>query len=104
MVTGMNRTRRTDARLLRMLPIAAVATFGIAIGAYADVSTTSPASKPALVRRLEADEVQARILENRIDAAQQQAGVVRTAALFGESDEEKAARLAHEQSQDASIS
>ena len=107
MVTGMTITRKTDARSLRIVSIAAVAVFGVAaggVGAFADVNATATSSKPALVRRLEADEVKARVLESHIFAAQQNSGLIRTAALFGESDEEKAARLAHEQSQDASIS
>ena len=104
----MTNTRKSHGSSLsqRIWPIAAVALCGVvvgAVGALADVSTTPAVSKPALVRRLEADEVQARALQAHIFAAQHQAGLMRTAGLFGESDAEKAARLAHEQAQDASI-
>ncbi|HEY5339274.1 MAG TPA: tol-pal system protein YbgF [Rhizomicrobium sp.] len=107
----MTQTRKSPAShlLWKMAPIGVVAVCGVvigAVGAFADVSTATVASKPALVRRLEADEVQARVLQAHLFALQhgdQSAAPVRTAALFGESDEEKAARLAHEQSQDGSI-
>jgi tol-pal system protein YbgF len=110
----MNQLRKsnTGRRLMRLWPGAAAAICGVAIGAVgamADVSATPSVEKATLARKLTADEIQARALEAQLFVAQQQAatmqqsGLVRTADLFGESDEEKAARLAHEQSQDASL-
>ena len=97
---------------MRAWPLAAVAVCGVAVGAaaaMADVSTAPAAQKTALVHKLNAEEIQARALEAQLFVAQQQAeamqqgGLIRTADLFGESDQEKAARQAHEQAQDASI-
>jgi tol-pal system protein YbgF len=107
-VTNMTKLRKPNASrlLMRVWPVATVAVCGVvigAVGALADVSETPTVAKAAIVRKLNADEIQARALEAQIFVAQQQTGLVRTAALFGESDEEKAARLAHEQAQDASI-
>jgi tol-pal system protein YbgF len=100
-MTKMRKSSRT-----RVWHIAAIAAVGMtvgAVGALADVNAAQMATVPKLARRLDADEVQARALATHIKALQQKSGYVRTAALFGESDEEKAARLAKEQSQDASI-
>ncbi|HEY7977594.1 MAG TPA: tol-pal system protein YbgF [Rhizomicrobium sp.] len=90
----------------RLWRIAAVATLGItagAVGALADVNAVQMPSAPKMARKLEAGEVQSRALEAHMNTVQQKAGYTRTAALFGESDEEKAARLAHEQNQDTQI-
>ncbi|HEY2032916.1 MAG TPA: tol-pal system protein YbgF [Rhizomicrobium sp.] len=81
----------------RAWQIAVVAALGLAtgaVGALADVNAARNTA-PKLARRLEADEVQSR--------AQQTPAYIRTAALFGESDEERAARLAKEQNQDTQI-
>ncbi len=113
-VIDMTQLHRLDAGKLfmRVWPAAAVAICGVAIGAagaLADVSTIPSKDKAALAHKLTADELQARALEAQLFVAQQQAstmqqgGLIRTAGLFGESDDEKAARLAHEQSQDTSI-
>ncbi|HEY8947584.1 MAG TPA: tol-pal system protein YbgF [Rhizomicrobium sp.] len=80
-------------RLAQIGAIAVLAASAGAVGALADVSASQIPSKVA--RRLDASEVQAR--------AQQRPTYIRTAALFGESDDEKAARLAHEQNQDTQI-
>ena len=90
----------------RAWQIAAIAALGIMAGgvaALADVNTSQamPTSRPA--RRLDADEVQARALETHMNAVLQKGAYLRTAGLFGESDAEKAARLAKEQGQDAAI-
>ncbi|MBS0273520.1 MAG: tol-pal system protein YbgF [Proteobacteria bacterium] len=91
----------------RLWQIAAIAALGImagGVGALADVNATQQAaltSRPA--RKLDADEVQARALEAHMNSVLQKGAYVRTAGLFGESDEEKAARLAKEQGQDAAI-
>lgn len=57
----------------------------------------------SLRQRISSDELQAKALARQLQAEQAPAGQVRVAALFGESDEEKAARLQHEQNQDSSI-
>jgi tol-pal system protein YbgF len=102
----------TGRLFMRVWPAAAVALCGVAVGAVgalADVASAPAIQKAVLARKLTADELQARALEAQIFVAQQQAnamqqgGLIRTAGLFGESDDEKAARLAHEQSQDTSI-
>jgi tol-pal system protein YbgF len=99
-------TKMRKSHFPRAWKIAAVAMFGVtvcAVGALADVNAAQDASAPRRARKLEADEVQSRALEARLRVVQQSAGYVRTAGLFGESDEEKAARLAKEQSQDTQI-
>jgi tol-pal system protein YbgF len=100
-MTKMRKSSRT--RIWRIAAVAAVGVTVGAVGALADVNAAQTMTAPKLARRLDADEVQARTLATHIQAMQQKSGYVRTAALFGESDEEKAARLAKEQSQDASI-
>lgn len=91
----------------RVWQIAAIAALGITaggVGALADVNATQQAMLTSMpVRKLDADEVQARALEVRMNAVLQKGAYLRTAGLFGESDEEKAARLAKEQGQDAAI-
>jgi tol-pal system protein YbgF len=59
-----------------------------------------------IARQLDGAEVQSRATENGTPLAGQLPGAYRVAQLFGESDEEKAARLAaqqHEQSQDSTM-
>jgi tol-pal system protein YbgF len=70
-------------------------------GAGSASSQTSDDS--TVVRRLDAAEVKTRALENKLANDNKRLGSYRVADLFGESDEEKAARLQHEQSQDSSI-
>jgi tol-pal system protein YbgF len=113
-VTSMIQLRKPHAGrfLTRAWPLAIVAVCGVAAGAaaaMADVSAAPTAQKTVLVHKLNAEEIQARALQAQLFMAQQQAGalqqggLIRTADLFGESDQEKAARLAREQAQDASI-
>ena len=54
--------------------------------------------------RLSADEAQARYLSQHVEALANETGETRVAQLFGESDEEKAARLAAEQREQAQSS
>jgi tol-pal system protein YbgF len=54
--------------------------------------------------RLSADEAQARYLSRHVEGLANEAGETRVAQLFGESDEEKAARLAAEQREQAQSS
>lgn len=75
----------------RLWCIAAIALLGVtagATGAFADVAGPGSAA-PKVARKLEASEMRARTIQ--------------VAGLFGESDDEKAARLAKEQSQDTQI-
>jgi tol-pal system protein YbgF len=117
-VTNMIQSRKPNAArfFMRAWPLAVVAICGVAVGAaaaMADVSTAPTARKAVLVHKLNAEEIQARALQAQLFMAQQQAGeiqqggqqtgLIRTADLFGESDQDKAARLAREQAQDASI-
>ena len=98
------RKMRKSSRM-RAWHIAAIVAAGMtasAVGAMADVNVVQMTA-PKLARRLEVDEVQARAFAAHTITAQQRAGYVRTAALFGESDEERAARLAKEQNQDTQI-
>ena len=90
-------TKMRNSSSARAWPIMAVAALGLTVGAVSALADVSPApgAAPKVARRLEADEVQSR--------AQQKPAFLRTAALFGESDEEKAERLAKEQNQDAQI-
>lgn len=95
----MRKSSRT-----RAWQIAAIAALGIsagAVGALANVNAANVTTRPA--RKLEADEVQAHAFAAHLKAVQQKGVYMRTAALFGESDEERAAREAKEQSQDAAI-
>jgi len=99
-------TKMRKSHQSRLWRITAIAMLGVAVGAVgalADVHVGQVASAPKIARKLDANEVQARILPAQMMALQQKPSLVRTAALFGESDEEKAAREAKEQSQDAAI-
>jgi tol-pal system protein YbgF len=86
------------SRALRTAALAALAITAGAAGALADTSLTQAA--PTVARKSSADEMQARGVDS---AAQRKQSYLRVAGLFGESDEEKAARLAHEQNQDTQI-
>jgi tol-pal system protein YbgF len=57
----------------------------------------------ALNVRLDAAETRLRMLDGKAATLEQSTGKLQVADLFGESDEEKAARLQHEQNQDANI-
>jgi tol-pal system protein YbgF len=104
------RRYKAGKLLRRAWPMAALAACGVAMGAAAAAADAPSApSSTTLARKLTTDELQTRAREAQIFVAQQQAStmqqgaLLRTADLFGESDEEKAARLAKEQGQDAAI-
>jgi tol-pal system protein YbgF len=101
-MSGMMKMHNpTATRLLRATAMAVLAMTAGAAAALADVNFSQSPSKVA--RMLSADEVQARAQGAGMAAAPQTQPYLRVAGLFGESDEEKAARLAHEQNQDAQI-
>jgi tol-pal system protein YbgF len=101
-MSGM--TKKPHAmRLLQTAAIAALVVSAGAASAVADVNFSQAASTPKLARQLSADEVQARALSVHAQRVEQKPAQIRVAGLFGESDEEKAARLAHEQNQDTQI-
>ncbi|MGN6516537.1 MAG: tol-pal system protein YbgF [Rhizomicrobium sp.] len=77
--------RKPETRLCWIAVIAALGIGAGAVSAVADVQTGGS----RVVRKMEANEVRARTIQ--------------VAGLFGESDDEKAARLAHEQNQDTQI-
>ncbi|HEX3430196.1 MAG TPA: tetratricopeptide repeat protein [Rhizomicrobium sp.] len=56
-----------------------------------------------LAARLSADQAKAQALSQRLEMIAKNGGETRVAEMFGESDEEKAARLQKEQAQDSSI-
>lgn len=92
----------SDLRLSRM---AALAILGVCMGtagALADVGS-SALKAPKLAREVEASRVQSHAAGWSGSTTRQEVQPVRVAGLFGESDDEKAARLAKEQAQDASI-
>lgn len=66
-------------------------------------SAAGEAQNGDLAARLSAAEAQTNHLSQRIDNISKTSGETRVAQLFGESDEEKAARLQREQAQDSSI-
>jgi tol-pal system protein YbgF len=70
--------------------------------ALAQTQTPNP-SLDELTRRIAATQSKAEALSGRTAAISAKEGGTRVAQLFGESDEEKAARLQHEQAQDSSI-
>jgi len=89
-----------------------VASLGILLGtaAFADSlpggdAQSAPTAQlaRALKTRLAADEAQAARLEGKIATGQDRTGAMQVADLFGESDQEKQARLQREQAQDSSI-
>ncbi len=102
------RTRETRLRIGQIAAVAAGCVLIGAAGAIADVRDAPTSAKPAVARQLSTSEIQARAFGARLFVAQQQQqqmaqGSLQVADLFGESDEEKAAREQHEQAQDASI-
>lgn len=96
------KRQTTSSRLLRIAAITALTATASGVGALADVNLSQENPAPKVARRLDADEVQARALDTRTRMGRP-SGYTRIAGLFGESDEEKAARLAHEQNQDTQI-
>src|SRR5690242_2944943 len=102
-MSGMTKMHKSHSmRLLRSAAIAALVLTAGAASALADVNFSQISSTAKVARQLSADEVQARALNARVQRVQQKPSL-RVAALFGESDEEKAARLAKEQNQDTQI-
>jgi tol-pal system protein YbgF len=90
------RPRRLPAVLVTGLLYCAA---GVAAGAAQPVPST-----PDLEQRIAVDQALAGRLATRVaDMSAQASGAERVAQLFGESDEEKAARLQREQAQDSSI-
>ncbi len=86
-------------------PMALVSGFGLLVAVAGAWAAQDPKPR-AIVRQLDAAEVQSRAAEIELGPANQLPGAYRVAQLFGESDEEKAARLAaqqHEQSQDSTL-
>ena len=76
----------------------------VAGAAFADVpAANSSDSLKTLSVRIAADEASVQQLERKLGNSENQAGVIRVADLFGESDEEKAARLQKEKDQDQNI-
>jgi tol-pal system protein YbgF len=75
----------------------------LALLAGAASASSQTTGDSTVVRRLDAAEIKTRALENKLASDNKRLGSYRVADLFGESDEEKAARLQHEQSQDSSI-
>ncbi|MBS0277126.1 MAG: hypothetical protein JSR81_05865, partial [Proteobacteria bacterium] len=85
-MSGMIKMRKPHSA--RLLQAAAIAALMMAVGApaaLADVNLSQATPEAAM------------------PAARQAPAYLRVAGLFGESDEEKAARLAHEQNQDTQI-
>jgi len=64
---------------------------------------TAAAQDTDLAARLSADQAKTEQLSHRVDMIANRSGEMRVAQIFGESDEEKAARLQKEQAQDSSI-
>jgi len=94
----MTMMRKPNAtRFLKATAIAGLVVTAGAAAALADVNLAQTTPKAA--RMLSAGEVQLRANDNRA----QNPSYVRVAGLFGESDEERAARLAREQNQDTQI-
>ncbi len=103
--------RTSKQRVTRAWPFAVIAAASLMtgiVGAAADVSAVNDGVPVA--RQLSREEILDRAQTARIFVAQQDQiqdrhdGVMRMADLFGESDEEKAAREQKEQAQDAAIS
>ncbi|HXL99061.1 MAG TPA: tol-pal system protein YbgF [Rhizomicrobium sp.] len=88
---------------MRKMSCAAAVAAGIFLMAANATSAPQPDDSTPLRARLDADLAQDRALESRVAADSQKLGGVQVAALFGESDEEKAAREQHEQNQDSGI-
>jgi tol-pal system protein YbgF len=93
---GMSKMR--NLRKARLLHAAAFILCGVTAGAVGALADAPVSISPRIARQLNSDELQA-----RADALQSSPHYLRVADLFGESDEEKQARLAKEQAQDAGI-
>jgi tol-pal system protein YbgF len=86
-------------------PMAVVSGFGF-LAAVAGAWAAQDPMPHAIAWQLDATQVESRAAENDVSPVDRLPGSYRVADLFGESDEEKAARLAaqqHEQSQDSSL-
>jgi len=82
---------------MRMLTRAILPVFGLCL------LMANAAADPSLDARLKADAVSMNALQAHVADDNAHLNGMRVAALFGESDEEKAAREAHEQNQDQGI-
>ncbi|HWA31136.1 MAG TPA: tol-pal system protein YbgF [Rhizomicrobium sp.] len=96
------RNSSTETRAFWTAVIVIIGVSAGAAGALADVQMAAT-DAPKVARKLNPDEMQARAARWFASDQPQQVQAVRVAGLFGESDDEKAARLAKEQAQDASI-
>lgn len=88
---------------LQRTALGAIAGLLFFAGAATGEPQTASSDLAALKTRLAADEAQAKILQSAIARSPLADRPVQVAGLFGESDEEKAARLQKEQAQDSSI-
>src|SRR5271156_4662269 len=106
-VTAMRKIGDKFFRLNFGPLLAASAVVLVASAAFADVQAPNGSqAAQVLAQRIAADEVRLAQFQQKMTTAEKSAGAIQVADLFGESDEEKAARLAaqqHEQAQDASI-
>src|ERR1041385_7976919 len=98
----MHQIRMPEMGKTRGLLWLLAAVFSLIIGLPA-ASDQQPGGAKALVRQRKTAEENPRGLEARAAADDQALRSYQVADLFGESDEEKAARLQHEQAQDGSI-
>jgi tol-pal system protein YbgF len=98
----MNNNRNALMRRWQMGPALALG-MSCFFGAAFAAGTDSSPSLDQLSARMDMADAQARRLEVRIAQDQSRVAPVQLADLFGESDEEKAARLQHEQNQDSGI-
>lgn len=80
-----------------------VALAGLGFAGAVAVASGHEMGGPSLVRELTPQEIQSRAREDKPGNPQAEPGSYRLAQLFGESDQEKAARLQHEQWQDSSV-
>jgi tol-pal system protein YbgF len=87
--------------VMNRLPRALLPVLALCLAASGAVAAPQP-TESELRARLDAASAQEQALEAKL--AQQDKQTLRVAALFGESDEEKAAREQHEQNQDQGIS
>ena len=96
----MKNSRERNAHVLLAWLYLAVGAFGLVGGTVA--AWASDPGQAEIAPRLNAAVVQTQALKT-IAAENEALGSYKIAALFGESDEEKQARLQHEQAQDASV-
>lgn len=89
-------------RAVTTTALAAAAALALALpGALA--ADQSSGDLAGLLARVDADQAQVKVLQGQLAREKIAAGETKVAALFGESDEEKAARQQKEQAQDQSI-